>query len=86
MYSYTGEIVRDLVITGAYSRKKRPYIHYRYSIILDIRMRRCLAQNVLFFVDNENIIGRAGASPPSRTAAIIFLYIYLYISVSYVVP
>ena len=25
-------------------------------IILDIRMRRCLAQNVLFFVDNENII------------------------------
>ena len=25
------------------------------------------------------IIGRAGASPPSRTAAIIFLYIYLYI-------
>ena len=25
------------------------------------------------------IIGRAGASPPSRTAAIIFLYIYLFI-------
>ena len=25
------------------------------------------------------VIGRAGASPPSRTAAIIFLYIYLYI-------
>ena len=27
----------------------------------------------------DYIIGRAGASPPSRTAAIIFLYIYLYI-------
>ena len=26
-----------------------------------------------------HIIGRAGASPPSRTAAIIFLYIYIYI-------
>ena len=26
------------------------------SNVLDIRMRRCLAQNVLFFVDNENII------------------------------
>ena len=25
-----------------------------------------------------NLIGRAGVSPPSRTAAIIFLYIYLY--------
>ena len=25
------------------------------------------------------VIGRAGASPPSRTAAIIFLYIYIYI-------
>ena len=25
------------------------------------------------------LVGRAGASPPSRTAAIIFLYIYLYI-------
>ena len=25
------------------------------------------------------IIGRAGASPPSRTAAIIFLYIYIYL-------
>ena len=25
------------------------------------------------------IIGRAGASPPSRTAAIIFLYIYIFI-------
>ena len=25
------------------------------------------------------IIGRAGASPPSRTAAIIFLYIFIYI-------
>ena len=25
------------------------------------------------------LIGRAGASPPSRTAAIIFLYIYIYI-------
>ena len=27
---------------------------------------------------DQGIIGRAGASPPSRTAAIIFLYIYLY--------
>ena len=26
-----------------------------------------------------DLIGRAGASPPSRTAAIIFLYIYIYI-------
>ena len=25
-------------------------------LVLDIRMRRYLAQNVLFFVDNENII------------------------------
>ena len=25
------------------------------------------------------LVGRAGASPPSRTAAIIFLYIYIYI-------
>ena len=25
------------------------------------------------------VLGRAGASPPSRTAAIIFLYIYIYI-------
>ena len=40
------------------------------------------------------LVGRAGASPPRRTAAIIFLYIYLFIyiyvyifiSVSYVVP
>ena len=29
--------------------------------------------------DSEQFIGRAGASPPSRTAAIIFLYIYLFI-------
>ena len=28
---------------------------------------------------NNYFIGRAGASPPSRTAAIIFLYIYLFI-------
>ena len=27
----------------------------------------------------RTIIGRAGASPPSRTAAIIFLYIYIFI-------
>ena len=27
----------------------------------------------------HSIIGRAGASPPSRTAAIIFLYNYLFI-------
>ena len=36
-----------------------------------------------------NIIGRAGASPPSRTAAIIFLYMYIYLFIyfrSYVVP
>ena len=26
-----------------------------------------------------DIIGRAGASPPSRTAAILFLYIYIYL-------
>ena len=38
---------------------------------------------VYFFVStwisSETLIGRAGASPPSRTAAIIFLYIYIYI-------
>ena len=28
---------------------------------------------------SDPVIGRAGASPPSRTAAIIFLYIYLFI-------
>ena len=27
----------------------------------------------------QYLIGRAGASPPSRTAAIIFLYIYIFI-------
>ena len=40
------------------------------------------------------IIGRAGASPPSRTAAhlvvqlrlFFYIFIYIYISVSYVVP
>ena len=33
------------------------------------------------------LVGRAGASPPSRTAAIIFLYIYIFIYIrSYVVP
>ena len=30
---------------------------------------------LLYFI----FIGRAGASPPSRTATIIFLYIYIYI-------
>ena len=29
--------------------------------------------------DRSAIIGRAGASPPSRTAAIIFLYLYIII-------
>ena len=39
---------------------------------------------VLFFIDSnavstdECMIGRAGASPPSRTNSMIFLYIYIY--------
>ena len=41
---------------------------------------RCLIHFSVVNTDikiNINIIGRAGASPPSRTAAIIFLYIYI---------
>ena len=37
------------------------------------RLQRILQRSAL------SIIGRAGASPPSRTAAIIFLYIYIFI-------
>ena len=38
-----------------------------------------MAAEVIVYLFREVIIGRAGASPPSRTAAIIFLYIYIFI-------
>ena len=43
-----------------------PYIPFLIYEIFHLLVKSC-------------IIGRAGASPPSRTAAIIFLYIYIYI-------
>ena len=55
------------------------YFNYTLSFLPII----CLYNyNYRFF----RLIGRAGASPPSRTAAIIFLYIYLfiYLYISYV--
>ena len=45
-------------------------------IILCIRIGTCMRTCVCVRV---YIIGRAGASPPSRTNSMIFLYIYLYI-------
>ena len=56
--------------------------------IIDIHILTSLRYNSADLKLATWLIGRAGASPPSRTAAIIFLYNYLfiYISVSYVVP
>ena len=43
----------------------------------------CLTLKIIIIMDTRrqyNIIGRAGASPPSRTAAIyIYIYIYMYL-------
>ena len=55
------------------SRSPHNAQHFTSIIIGVLLVRRCA---ILW--SRSCIIGRAGASPPSRTAAIIFLYIYLY--------
>ena len=78
-----------IYIKSYYGRVCSPLRSYTYShparaiigaSVSEPPLRSCRLNGraVTIYIDIK-IIGRAGASPPSRTAAIIFLYIYLFI-------